>query len=136
MDCVYSYNENAKPFFDIVMKGLKEEVDGAAFWDAVAENAVFEFCYDVPGFTNRFNSRAEYMEWFDGYSMQLTSADNLRVYKCADNIVVLEYEVHGKAPNTGKDYHNKFCSIVTIKNRKIVHWRDYMDTFAVIRAVS
>jgi ketosteroid isomerase-like protein len=44
--------------------------------------------------------------------------------------VILEYEVHGKAVKTGSSYDNRFISVITIANRKIVHWRDYMDSLA------
>ena len=119
------------------MEGLKDEVDGEWFWDAVAEEAVFEFLYHFPGFTNRFDSRAAYMNWFDSYSVELHYADNLRVYKAENGgIVILEYEVHGIVPGTGKAYDNRFCSIITIKDRKIVYWRDYMDSLAAMLANS
>ena len=36
------------------------------------------------------------------------------------NIIILEYEVHGIVPHTGKSYDNRFCSIITIENRKII----------------
>jgi ketosteroid isomerase-like protein len=39
-------------------------------------------------------------------------------------------------PRSKKEYHNRFCSIVTVKKRKIVHWRDYMDSLAVFLAMS
>lgn len=76
------------------------------------------------------------MDWFGGYNNLLTSADNLRIYKSAkpENVIILEYEVHGTVPSTRKPYDNRFCSIITIKDRKIVYWRDYMDTMAVITA--
>ena len=45
-------------------------------------------------------------------------------------MVTLEYQVHDKAVKTGARYDNRFVSIVTIKNRKIVRWRDYMDSLA------
>lgn len=51
-----------------------------------------------------------------------------------ENIIVLEYQVHGTEPGSGNPYDNRFCSIVTIKNRKIVYWRDYMDSLAVMLA--
>ena len=131
-----AFNKNSEPFYSIIMKGLKGEVDGEHFWDAVDENAVFEFLYNFPGFTNKIEGRKAYMEWFGGYSMVLHSADNLRTYKTTDNnVVVLEYQVHGKTP-TGKAYDNRFCSIVTIKDRKIIRWRDYMDSLAVMSALS
>jgi len=133
-----AFNKNPEPFYSIIMQGLKGEVDGEHFWDAVAENAVFEFLYNFPGFTNKIEGRKAYMDWFGGYSNVLQSADNLRVYKSAnpDNVIILEYQVHGTVPSTGKAYDNRFCSIITIKDRKINHWRDYMDTLAVMFSIT
>ena len=131
-----AFKKEAEPFYSIIMEGLKGEVDGAHFWDAVAEDAVFEFLYKFPGFATRINGRKAYMDWFGGYSMKLQSADNLVVHKSAEpGVIILEYQVHGSTP-AGKPYHNRFCSIITIKNRKIVHWRDYMDSLAVMTALS
>lgn len=133
-----AFNENSKPFYDIILEGLRTEVDGEHFWDTVAENAVFEFLYNIPGFTNKIEGRKAYMDWFGNYSNILHSADHLRVYKsqAPANTIILEYEVHGIVPSTGKAYDNRFCSIITIENRKIIHWRDYMDSLAVMLAVS
>lgn len=131
-----AFNKNAEPFFNIIMEGLKGDVDGEHFWDAVAENAVFEFLYDIPGFTNRIEGRAAYMDWFGDYTIVLHAADHLHVYKSAKrDTVILEYEVHGKVPHNGKAYDNRFCSIITIRDRKIIHWRDYMDSLAVMNAL-
>jgi len=133
-----AFNKNAEPFYSIIMKGLKGEVDGEHFWDAVAENAVFEFMYNFPGFANKMKGRKAYMDWFGGYTNKLHSADNLRVYKSIqpNDVIVLEYEVHGTVPSTKKPYDNRFCSIITIKDRKIIHWRDYMDSLAVMLSIT
>ena len=48
-----AFNKNAEPFYRIIMEGLKGEVDGEHFWDAVAKDAVFEFLYNIPGFKNK-----------------------------------------------------------------------------------
>ncbi len=45
-----AFKKEAKPFYDITMKGLIGEVDGEHFWDAVAVDAVFDFMYEFPGF--------------------------------------------------------------------------------------
>jgi uncharacterized protein len=50
--------------------------------------------------------------------------------------VIIEYEVHGKIVRTGAHYHNRFISVVTIEDRKIVHWRDYMDSLTAMTALS
>ncbi len=133
-----AFNKNAEPFYNIVMEGLSGEVDGEHFWDVVSEDAVFEFLYHIPGFTNKIEGRKAYMDWFGGYSNVLHTADNLRVYQSLKpaNVMILEYEVHGTVPHTGKAYDNRFCSIITLENRKIIHWRDYMDSLAVMLSVT
>ncbi len=57
-----AFKKEAEPFYNIIMEGLKGEVDGAHFWDAVAEDAVFEFLYQFPSFPNRIEGRKRYME--------------------------------------------------------------------------
>jgi ketosteroid isomerase-like protein len=74
------------------------------------------------------------MDWFGTYPLILHSADSLRVYKAEGGVLVLEYEVHGTVPFNGEKYNNCFCSIVTIKDRKIVHWRDYSDSLSALLA--
>ena len=121
------FNKNAEPFFNIVMEGLKEYTDGEHFWDAVAEDAVFEFMYNVPGFTDKIVGREAYMDWFGGYPTHLQLADGLIITKTINpEEVVLEYAVHAKG------YDNRFCSIVKLKDRKIVHWKDYADSLAMV----
>lgn len=125
----------AEPFFEIVMAGLAGEVDGENFWDAVAEDAVFEFAYKFPGLP-QILSKAEYAEWFKSYPNVLEAADNLHVYRdTAQGVTILDYEVHGTAP-TGRIYNNRFCSIVKIRGRKIVRWTDFADTFSAFQAMN
>ena len=59
-----AFKKEAEPFYSIIMKGLKGEVDGEHFWDAVAEDAVFEFLYRFPGFPSEISGRKKYMDWF------------------------------------------------------------------------
>ncbi|MES2170876.1 MAG: nuclear transport factor 2 family protein [Actinomycetota bacterium] len=130
-----AFRENAAPFYSIVREGLGEAVDGEHFWDTVAEDAVFEFRYVFTGFGPVIEGRQAYMDWFGGYDMQIRSADGLCVYQDeGQGVVTLEYEVHGTTISGGR-YDNRFCSIVTIRDRKIVYWRDYMDSLAVVNAL-
>jgi ketosteroid isomerase-like protein len=50
--------------------------------------------------------------------------------------MVIEYEVHGTILATGVAYNNRFCSIIKIENRRIAHWRDYMDSLAAWNALA
>jgi ketosteroid isomerase-like protein len=79
------------------------------------------------------------MNQFGGYGdyIKLQSADHLIAHKADnDRTVVIEYEVHGTVLATSAKYNNRFCSIITIESRKIVHWRDYMDSLAAWSALN
>jgi ketosteroid isomerase-like protein len=79
------------------------------------------------------------MAQFGGYcdNVELQSADKPITHKTDDgHTVVIEYEVHGAILVTGVRYDNRFCSIIKIENRKIVYWRDYMDSLAAWNALT
>lgn len=76
---------------------------------------------------------------FAGYGDNtiLHGSDALVVHKSQEpGVVIIEYEVHGKIVKTGVSYDYRFISVVTIHNRKIVHWRDYMDSLAAMTTLS
>jgi ketosteroid isomerase-like protein len=52
------------------------------------------------------------------------------------DVVVIEYEVHGTILATHVKYNTRFCSIIKIEDRKIAHWRDYMDSLAAWNALT
>ena len=129
----YAAYEASRPYFELVRGALGELVDGEHFFDIVADDVVYEVLYDFPGWPRIIHGRAELMDRFRGYgnNIELQSADKLIARK-ADNgrVLVIEYEVHGTVLKTGAKYNNRFCSIIHIANRKISHWRDYMDSLA------
>jgi uncharacterized protein len=57
-----------------------------------------------------------------------------RYYDSDQSVVVLEYTIHGTVVRTGAPYLNRFISVIAVKDRKIVHWRDYLDPLAVFAA--
>lgn len=123
------------PFFRVIRQGLDGLVAGEDYFDLLADDVVFEFVISVPGYPRRVVGRRRIIDLYSGYDDYMTvhSADNLRVYRDADT-VILEYEVHGESVGTGRAYDNRFVSIVTVKNHKIVHWRDYLDPIAIFDA--
>ncbi len=127
------------PFFDIVQQGLAGLVDGDHYFDTIAADAVFEFRYAFPGWPLRVDGRKALMTLYAGYgdNIVLQSADALVTHQSQDpRVVILEYEGHGTIVRTGASYDNRFISVVTIEDRKIVHWRDYMDSLAAMTALN
>jgi ketosteroid isomerase-like protein len=135
----YAIFEALNPFFEIVQKGLTGLVDGEHYFETIADDAFFEFRYNFPGWPSTIRGRADLMARFSGYgdTIRLHFADGLVVHRSQDSrVVILEYEVHGKILSTGVSYDNRLISVVTIDNRKIVHWRDYMDSLAAWTALN
>ncbi|HEX8828728.1 MAG TPA: nuclear transport factor 2 family protein [Xanthobacteraceae bacterium] len=135
----YSAFRALDPFFAAVMKGLSKFVEGDHYFDTLDDDVIFEFRYHFPGYPKVVRGRANLMALYLGYgnNIRLHRGDALIVHP-SDNgrVVTLEYEVHGEVLATGTPYDNRFVSIATIENRKIVRWRDYMDSLAAWRAIN
>ena len=135
----YAVFKALDPFFAVVQKGLEGLVDGEHYFDTIAEDALFEFRYHFPGWPLTIRGRANLMALYSGYgkTIKLRSGDALIVHRSQDDrVVILEYEVHGQILSSGAAYDNRFISVVTIENRKIVRWRDYMDSLAAWTALN
>jgi ketosteroid isomerase-like protein len=110
----YAIYEALNPFFEIVLEGLSGLVDGNHFFDAIADDALFDFRYDFPGWPRTIRGRATLMDQFSGYgkSIKLHSADGLVVHRSQDSrVVILEYDVHGTILATGVPYDNRFSGV-------------------------
>jgi uncharacterized protein len=135
----YAGFEALNPWFEVVQKGLDGLVDGEHFFDMFADDAVFESRYKLPGWPMKIQGRVKLVAALSGYgdSIILHSGDHLVVHHSQDSrVVILEYYVHGKVVSTGVPYDNRLISVITIENRKIVHWTDYMDSLAAVTALN
>jgi ketosteroid isomerase-like protein len=135
----YEVFEALNPFFEVVMEGLRGLVDGDHYFDTFAEDTFFESRYQFPGWPTTIRGPANLMASLSGYgkTIKLHSGDALVVHRCQDSrVVIFEYDVHGKILSSGAPYDNSFISVITIENRKIIHWRDYMDSLAAWTALN
>ena len=135
----YSAFRALDPFFGVVMEGLSKYTDGEHYFDTLADDVLFEFRYHMTGWPEVMRGRANLMSLYSGYgnNIWLERGAALAVHPSGDGkVVTLEYEVHGKILKTGVSYDNRFASIAFIENRKIVRWRDYMDSLAAWTALT
>jgi ketosteroid isomerase-like protein len=129
----YAVYKGAEPYFNLVRRALGDLVDGEQFFDIVADDVIYEVLYHIAGWPQTIRGRTDLMAQFRGYcdNVELESADKLITHKTDDGrTVVIEYQVHGTILKTGVKYDNRFCSIIRLENRKVMHWRDYMDSLA------
>jgi ketosteroid isomerase-like protein len=127
------------PYFDLVRGALGDLVDGDHFFDIVTDDVIYEVRYDFPSWPRIIEGRAGLMAQFRGYGdiIEIQSADKLVTHETdKGRVVVIEYEVRGTIIATDVKYINRFCSIIRIENRKISHWRDYMDSLAAWNALT
>ena len=138
-DSNYAAYEAVAPYFNLVRGALGGLVEGEHFFDTLAGDIVYEVLYEFPGWPRVIRGRDGLMARFKGYAgnIALQSADRLIVHQADEGrTTIIEYEVHGVILATGAKYDNRFCSVIGIENRKIAHWRDYMDSLAAWNALT
>jgi ketosteroid isomerase-like protein len=126
-----------EPFFRVIEDGLAGLVDGGHFFDLLADDVVFKFIITVPDYPRRIAGRDNLIDLYRGYqnAFFLDRCFDLRTHRADDSTVTLEYASEGRAVATGRPYGNHYISVVTIKDRKIIHWRDYLDPLRVFEAL-
>ena len=126
-----------RPYFDVVTEALDGLVDGDDFFDIHADDVVVEYIITVPDYPRRIVGREALAELYADYGQSIVqsgSSDVHRYHDAEQSVVVLAYTIHGTVMSTGAPYLNRFISVITVKDRKIVHWRDYLDPLAVFAA--
>jgi uncharacterized protein len=126
------------PFFRVIEEGLRGYADGEHFFDLRAEDVIFDFVITVPDYPRHVTGRDNLIELYRGYgaTFSLDRCYDLRVhYSQADSTAVLEYSSAGQVVETGYPYSNRYISVVTIKDRKVSAWRDYLDPLRVFAAL-
>jgi uncharacterized protein len=126
------------PFFRIIEQGLNGLVDPGHFFDLLAEDITIDYVVTVPGYPRHVEGRAAVAELYRPYGTMLIldRCFDLAVHHDAPKgVVVLEYASEGHVVGTGRRYSNRYISVLTIRHRKVVHWRDYLDPVAVFDAV-
>ena len=126
-----------RPYFEVVAAGLEGLADGTDFFDMHAEDVVVEYIITVPDYPRRIVGREALAELYSDYGNSIVQSGSSEVHRYYDpdkSVVILEYTLHGTVVSTGAPYVNRFISVITVKDRKIVHWRDYLDPLAVFAA--
>jgi ketosteroid isomerase-like protein len=126
------------PFFRIIEEGVAGLADGGHFFDLLAEDVVFEYVITVPGYPRRVDGRQAVAELYRPYgaTFSLDRCYDLAVHHDqGTGVVVLEYASQGRVIPTGAAYRNRYVSVLSIVDRKIAPWRDYLDPIAVFDAI-
>jgi uncharacterized protein len=127
-----------EPFFRIVEEALVGLADGAHFFDLLADDVVFDYIITVPNYPRHVVGRAAVADLYRPYgeTIVLNRCFDLAVHRDRETgVVVLEYASEGRVVASGAAYSNRYISVLTIAERKVTRWRDYLDPIAVFDAI-
>jgi uncharacterized protein len=127
-----------EPFFRIIQEALVGLADGEHFFDLLADDVVFDYIITIPNYPRHVVGRTAVAELYRPYGEMfvLDRCFDLAVHRDRETgVVVLEYASEGRAVRTGAAYSNRYVSVLTITERKVTRWRDYLDPIAVFDAV-
>lgn len=111
--------------------------DATRFLDMFAEHGVMEFPFAPPGGVTRLDGRAALAAHLAslGRLIAIDRVTALVVHRTADpNVVILEFGGVGRGVETGEPYDQTYISVITLADGRIVHYRDYWNPLAAIRA--
>jgi ketosteroid isomerase-like protein len=129
------------PFFRIIEEGLAGLADGDHFFDLLADDVVFDYIITIPDYPRHVVGRAAVAELYRPYGEMfvLDRCFDLAVHRDRETgVVVLEYASEGRVVGIGSPptpYSNRYISVLTITDRKVTRWRDYLDPIAVFDAI-
>ncbi|MFE0374286.1 nuclear transport factor 2 family protein [Streptomyces inhibens] len=111
---------------------LDKDIDG---WVALCDDhAVFEFPFAPDGFPKRLDGRPAIAAYMRDYPTHIDLQDfpHLEIHRTdTPDTIVVEMRAIGRIVATGAPYEMAYIAVVTVKNGRITHYRDYWNPLAV-----
>nr|WP_042187174.1 nuclear transport factor 2 family protein [Kibdelosporangium sp. MJ126-NF4]CEL17869.1 hypothetical protein [Kibdelosporangium sp. MJ126-NF4]CTQ90908.1 hypothetical protein [Kibdelosporangium sp. MJ126-NF4] len=106
--------------------------------DLVSEDLVVETPF---GQTKRIEGRADFAQFAragrDALPVTFTECNTIAIHDTTDpEIIVVEYELVATMNATGERHSAQFIGVLTVRDGKIVHWREYQDTARITKALA
>jgi len=114
--------------------------DLTSFVDLYAADAVHEFPFTRPGVPSRLQGREEIGAFtqasWETSPLRYAAYRNVVVHQTADpEVIVVEQEVAGTVATTGSAFTLTNIVVLTVRDGRIVHLRDYVNVLAVAEAM-
>ncbi|MHA6627416.1 nuclear transport factor 2 family protein [Pseudonocardia sichuanensis] len=112
--------------------------DMAGFAGLWAVDGTLEFPFASEGYPQRIDGRAAVTEYMRGYTDHIAPRviTSQTVHQSVDpEVVVVEFEVEGTAVRSGRPYHMRYVSVITVRDGEIVGYRDYWSPLAAAEAL-
>jgi uncharacterized protein len=124
-----------------VLAQLQDYFLSGADHDLWAPDLVVETPFARPGQPSRTEGRARFLEASRAGRAALPvtfeGCNTIAIHDTTDpEVVVVEYELVATLNATGERHSARFIGILTARDGKIVHWREYQDTARIDAALA
>jgi len=118
--------------------GNRINPDAESFLDLVANDIVMEFPFSFPGAPARLDGRAEIAQHLQSLAGMIT-LDRMGepfVHATMDpELTIVEVAGSGRGVMTGEPYEQRYICVIRTRNGRIVHYKDYWNPLAFLRAL-
>jgi ketosteroid isomerase-like protein len=117
---------------------LMLEKDMPGWIDLWAEDGVFEFPFAPPGFPRRLEGKAAVRDYITDYPnhIDLAAFHDVQVHPTVDpDVLIVEMSAEGRMVATGKPYVMSYIYVLTVRDGKIVGYRDYWNPLVALEAL-
>lgn len=113
---------------------------GALAGDDLTEDVVVEFPFAAPGRPQRFEGRQQFLDFANPQRavlpVRFDACETRAIHETADgNTLVVEYELTGTSTKTNQQTTAAFVAVLTFREGRIAHWREYQNTLALAQAL-
>jgi uncharacterized protein len=117
---------------------LMLEKDMPGWIDLWAEDGVFEFPFAPPGFPRRLEGKAAVRDYIKDYPdhIDLAVFHDVQVHPTVNpDVLIVEMSAEGRMVATGKPYAMSYIYVLTVRDGKIVGYRDYWNPLVALEAL-
>ena len=109
-----------------------------SFAEMMASDAVMEFPFAPAGSVTRVEGRAALERYLSGFGeiLRIDRMTGPTVHRGREaGVVILEFGCVGSGVQTGAPYNQTYISVITMRDGRIAHYRDYWNPLVVLAAV-
>jgi hypothetical protein len=108
--------------------------------DDLADDVIVEVPFAAPGHVTRFAGKQEFLAFANpqraALPVRFDECRTIAIHDTTDpDTIVVEYELTGTSMKTDVQSTAAFISVVTVRDGKVVLWREYQNTLAIMRAL-
>jgi uncharacterized protein len=124
-------------FSDLLRAALGDRLAPAdSLLGLFADDVIFEFPYAPDGLPKRLDGIAALAAHLERLGPMLTFGPmNLGNVYALGETAIFEFSCRGEGVDTGAPYNQDYISVVTLREGRIAHYRDYWNPLVVLTAL-